>query len=545
MAEGVRLRDLAVERSWQEAAGQASSMIAWFCFQLGEAEIGIEHAFAAKNFWAEVGNGEREAWTGAVYAWLLLEAGLAEDAADEAVKALSLAEQSGHDITISWAMNVLGVIFWGCKQLERAEILCERAVKIARVSGDATLLSWWLINIGGVHSDIGLRKQAEGDATATDSLQLALSLNHEALTLAQSLGDDWCLRIALANSAEYMMALGELTGAVRVLDEWEALPSKAGSRNVGQFLYTKGQLLIKQSRLTEALAICASALALAEAKHNADGEAYALRYLSQIYEGLGRFDSALAYFKRFYDAQSRVAAEKTQRRARLAEIHYETERFKRLAETASQRADAMTLTSMLDPLTGLGNRRQLDQAMATIRAGTSMFAIAVVDLDHFKGINDRYSHMVGDEVLKRVAGVLQSSVRKGDVVVRLGGEEFVIVMYDIDMWTATERCVALNEKIKTSAWAEIEPNLHVTASMGVAAGECDSNPATIFALADHRLYRAKAAGRDCVVGAPEDCSADPCEAASVPDRIEAGACRALPAGLQGIDVIDALRRLSA
>jgi diguanylate cyclase (GGDEF)-like protein len=148
-----------------------------------------------------------------------------------------------------------------------------------------------------------------------------------------------------------------------------------------------------------------------------------------------------------------------------------------------------------DPLTGLANRRRWDTELtaACVRAGGRGEALAVLllDLDHFKQLNDRHGHPGGDEALRCVAGLLSARVRGGDLVARLGGDELGVLMPGAD----ETRAVALAEQLRAEA-ACLQPAGfeagEVTLSVGVAvaAGPITS-PQAIMAEADEQLYRAK------------------------------------------------------
>ncbi|HEY3437282.1 MAG TPA: GGDEF domain-containing protein, partial [Actinotalea sp.] len=144
-----------------------------------------------------------------------------------------------------------------------------------------------------------------------------------------------------------------------------------------------------------------------------------------------------------------------------------------------------------DPLTGLGNRRRLDLALGDAEPESAVF----IDVDDFKAVNDAYSHAVGDEVLRGVAEVLRSASREGDVVVRYGGDEFVILPQggpDAALAVADRVHRAMSER----RWEQISPGLAVTVSIGVGR----TNPAHgAMAAADDALIAAKRAGRDRVV----------------------------------------------
>jgi diguanylate cyclase (GGDEF)-like protein len=150
-----------------------------------------------------------------------------------------------------------------------------------------------------------------------------------------------------------------------------------------------------------------------------------------------------------------------------------------------------------DYLTGLHNRRYL--AREVDRHLVAPLSVAVVDLDGFKGINDRFGHEVGDRVLMRVAALLLGGVRSDDLVVRTGGEEFLVLMPQTERAAAAACCERVRGMIRDEPWEGVAPGLTVTASVGVACADEASDLRGLTDVADRRLYEAKRSGRDRVV----------------------------------------------
>jgi diguanylate cyclase (GGDEF)-like protein len=153
----------------------------------------------------------------------------------------------------------------------------------------------------------------------------------------------------------------------------------------------------------------------------------------------------------------------------------------------------------LDPLTGLSNRKALrmrfDELHRQAELAGSAIGVVVLDIDHFKAVNDTYGHERGDAVLQAVAFELRNALREGELVYRLGGEEFVILLRG-DEALASE---PIAERLREAIAAARPTGLALTASLGVSVATDGVEYATLFAQADAALYEAKRLGRNRVV----------------------------------------------
>ncbi len=155
-----------------------------------------------------------------------------------------------------------------------------------------------------------------------------------------------------------------------------------------------------------------------------------------------------------------------------------------------------------DSLTGLFNRRYMDARLATETRRAERFGhaitLAMADIDHFKAINDQYSHFVGDEVLRVVADILRKQCRAIDVISRYGGEEFVLCFPETPVDSATVVCEKIRQAMIDFDWVRLHPELSVTISIGLAGGPPEYDHEKLLLRADSKLYEAKRSGRNRV-----------------------------------------------
>jgi diguanylate cyclase (GGDEF)-like protein len=190
-----------------------------------------------------------------------------------------------------------------------------------------------------------------------------------------------------------------------------------------------------------------------------------------------------------------------------------------LEEDQRRMAEQLRRLSETDMLTGLLNRRALNdaaiRALAPPDGGARAIAVILLDIDNFKAINDTLGHAVGDTVLKGIARALAPLVPDGDAFARYGGEEFLVLLHDACLDTAGALAETMRRRLEQISWTEA-PGLSVTASFGIAACPLAAGMRweELVATADRRLYRAKQDGRnrictaDVTIAAPSVTPAD-------------------------------------
>jgi two-component system cell cycle response regulator len=181
-------------------------------------------------------------------------------------------------------------------------------------------------------------------------------------------------------------------------------------------------------------------------------------------------------------------------------------RTKVLQEELVEQSRRLETLIFEDPLTGLANRRFILSQLGSLVSGTRRhgrpLSIAIIDIDHFKAVNDAHGHPAGDTALIAVTSALRTHMRAEDSLGRLGGEEFLAVLPDTDHDAALAAAERMREEVAATPIEHAGIPLALTVSLGVATWEPEEPPELLLRRADDALYAAKAAGRDRVLGAP-------------------------------------------
>jgi diguanylate cyclase (GGDEF)-like protein len=171
----------------------------------------------------------------------------------------------------------------------------------------------------------------------------------------------------------------------------------------------------------------------------------------------------------------------------------------RLLQRYRQRIETL---ATLDVLTGLPSRRGFDllatQALHEAERETRPLSALLLDLDHFKHLNDSYGHLAGDEVLKGFARVLQNSLRQSDIICRWGGEEFIVLLKNTDSVNAGLIAEKIRRNTEQQVFQYAGKPMTITTSVGLTGVQANDNLHSLISRADKAMYRAKQSGRNCV-----------------------------------------------
>ena len=440
-------------------------------------------------------------------------------AIDYELKALALDEATGNATGRASSLRTIGVIYSKSGDAKTGLDYYQQSLALAEQGGDTTEIGKALNNVGINLKNLGRPEEA-------------LAAQMRALDMFRASGATMHESAVLNNLGLTQARLGQAEAAEKTLREALALSERSGYRlGVVNAMRSLGRLYTGQRRFGEAGRLLADALDVAEAHRLKPDQAECHQALSEYFEQTGDFASALKHYRRFHQLERDVLNETTSKQLKALQIRHQVAAAQRDAEIHRLRnielarayADLEAANSSLrevdaqktrllaqlerqtfeDALTGLANRRYLDQRFAEeferARRHRRPLAVAIADLDHFKRVNDTYSHAVGDDVLRAIAHVFRDQVRHTDLVARFGGEEFVLVLTETDLDAARLVCEKLRAAVEAYQWSALRPGLTVTISIGVSADTDVPSHERMLAAADERLYEAKAAGRNRVI----------------------------------------------
>jgi diguanylate cyclase len=261
---------------------------------------------------------------------------------------------------------------------------------------------------------------------------------------------------------------------------WLRRPDRAAYRVGKEDMQQAGALAKQLRRLTSEMA------------SSVDEHRLQLEQASRMLMADGAGDAAVAELVTSVISEMVLSNQKLQAKLDTAEA--------RLEEQAGE-IEAHISRSLTDPLTGLPNRREfnerLEERMSAWNRRREVFSLLILDVDHFKKLNDRYGHLAGDQVLASLGGTLRGAIRREDAIARYGGEEFAILLPN----TTTEQAALVAQKVREAASRTAvnynQQSIAVTVSGGLATIQPNERVETLIQRADAALYAAKEAGRNC------------------------------------------------
>jgi len=480
--------------------------------------LAARHVGQAQSLARELHDASLNARVATASAQVFIAIGDFETALKELEAALPLAEAEDEPLLRFHAENRLGVVYANLEDPLHATLWHERARQTARRLPSRRQEIMAMGNIGGRQLDLGVLHRAAGRSReATLAFEASAESTRQALLLAEAAALPSLRVTFIPNLASALHELGRVDEALAQLDQHRALARASGTSLAEIYSMTcAAQIHLDRGDLDAARQAADEGIALAESLGSRHGTDRLYETAFKIEKQAGQFERALAHHERFHQLSSGQALVRANQRAQVLAVRLDTERARAEAQQERLRAESLLRSNfemaererllsreaLLDPLTGLANRRHLDAELARMhlaaRQASMPMCVAMLDVDHFKHVNDDFSHAVGDAVLRELGRVLQAQCRGGDLVARYGGEEFTVAFSRIDLLLARVACERLRAAVEAVDWGAIARGLKVTISVGVVDIAACTDPATGLALADQRLYAAKAAGRNRV-----------------------------------------------
>ena len=426
--------------------------------------------------------------------------------------------RNGAELDLVLEATCHGAIGIACTQLGefgQAEEAYLRALGIFRAERNAEGMGYLFNNLAILRVRAIQALPDRGEAAAALGRELFRFIDDGLEINERSVGSVH-LRALLRNTrGDGLRALGRAADALPDLEFARAAYQAMDSpRGVADLSADFGAALLELGRNEDALVRLGDGLAVALAHELKDHQRRLRKLLADAHERAGDPARALAEYKAYHMLERELHDRDTQKKLQqlalreeidraLAEAREQSVRSAELTEqneTLRRQTEALDRIAYEDALTGLANRRRFEERAAALPAALpESFAVAVLDIDFFKRINDTWSHPMGDAVLQAVGAILRAHCREQDLVARIGGEEFVLAMHGVTPAQAAEACERVREAVASHPWQALQNEMAVTISIGLASGDGQAALGDLLKTADQRLYAAKRGGRNRVV----------------------------------------------
>lgn len=475
------------------------SRLAGLEVRLGEYSSADAHAIQAAKLHADTGNviGQAGALTYAVLACAQMRR--YDDAYAAAFAAHEVASPGSPPEVRLMATRALGAAHGAAGSYEEALQLFARMIDIAREEGVAawerTARTDWLItNLGWLTDPAALH------ASAPDREHLTMLQGWAENLLNQSTdgSPELQLRERAAHNAvlaQIHIALGHAAAARTAIDALLRDAAQLGwSHGLAEGTVVEADVLLLEGDAPRGAERAQRGIELAQGMDLLVVECKAHDVLARCAEAAGDHATAVRALRRHIQATREILRQRSENRVRV-ERWRESLKQREELDSLSAEASSFRQLSLQDPLTGLANRRALDplvqDALAELRAGGRQFALAVLDIDLFKNINDRHSHVVGDAVLRTLGDILRATLRASDFAARIGGDELVVLFADAMHEEAAFAAARIRQVIATHTWDELAEGLRVSVSIGVTSARQDDTVESLMRRADRLMYEHK------------------------------------------------------
>ncbi|MGL4575316.1 MAG: diguanylate cyclase [Burkholderiaceae bacterium] len=511
---------LALARQINDPAllGAAERLYGRIVGDLGQPQDGLRYTLSAVRRFEELGDNHNIVRSLAAAGMAYVDMCSFDDALAVFERAERMVKQlNDQDLELRVIGN-MSLAYSNMKDFASARRLMQRVVGIAQALGKPDLMLRSNANLGHIELEHGLQERESGnEAAAREHFERARDVMAQMLSEGDVHHSLFDLGITKLNLGIAYRELGDVESALTLLQEAREIMQRAG--NIGGVREADMHLSLislQRGQLQQGIAALRAFARSEEPGITPLLRARAWRQLSAACEQAGDLRNALDAFKAFHTLDQAMLNERVSARAAALAMKMDIERAQieadvlrihaeQLMDTNTQLSEEASVLSRQaneDGLTSLSNRRHFDEQfpklLEQMRAIGGEMYVALADLDHFKQVNDQFSHSVGDEVLRQVSAILRAHSRADDLVARYGGEEFILVLQHANADQALAACQRLRSAVEHRNWPALANGLAVTMSIGLAKCDPDKTPLANIEAADALLYHAKDQGRNQV-----------------------------------------------
>ncbi|TFD03247.1 GGDEF domain-containing protein [Cryobacterium sinapicolor] len=502
---------------------QARGILALHRLRLGDYEASVHQGLLALDFLNGTDDLLRQSKVHCTLTLAYSDTGLYEPALRHALAALETARGSGSALAEFWALSRSSMVHEGMGEAERGLELGRQALALARTIDDPEASFVGLNNLGDSLLELAQAQKAQNAQAqnsqpqnsqaqnAQMSLNQALLLVREAVAVAHAQRHNFYESIARTNLVSILIELGEHEEAREQAGRSRRLAKAHGFRSLEENNDAQlAEVARAEGDIDGATAMMNAQLLVAALDDDPALHIKLQQALFEMHKECGRFEQALEHveilhaliLKRTTDTAG-IQSQMLINTLGIEQARHDAERSQLDAARLRIRADDLDVQANTDPLTRLPNRRALDRRLPRLmgrsRDTRQSICVAMIDMDHFKRVNDEHGHATGDQVLNAMAGLLRAVTRDSDMAVRVGGEEFLLVFADTSLECAEQACERLLSSVRGHHWEALAPGLACTVSVGLAELAPGETVAGWLARADAALYQAKDSGRDQLV----------------------------------------------
>ncbi len=472
------------------------------CDRLGsKARLACESARRAAQIFEQLGDtqGEANALTTLAHASILL--GSNEEAVEAAILATLLCEIGMPNAQTVLAYNCLGLAYcWSGDHtladasFEKAVLAAQRCVPLVSIYQPRLNQIWVELSrlvderyqTGQMHSLTNLDRRMQEC--------LALERADQGVTFLPGLQLLWR---TLSSASASMLAIwqGDFTAAVNALE----LANRSLSSDVtwldavvhwctAELAWARGEWPRTESELTAMRDVAL----LVEHERLA---CMADLLLAQVYELQNKHSAIRMAYRTLRQRERRIVTKGLGSRESLVSWRLDARQSERHLQQALAASKKFEQWSLEDALTGIANRRNFEQSLASRIAVSSLvrrpITVAMVDVDRFKSVNDRFTHSIGDRVLKTVAAIMSAEMRQNDLPARWAGDEFVVLFDNSTEQQAAQICIRIQEAVVRFDWASIAPGLQMSVSIGISQVQPGDTAESALHRSDEAMYLSK------------------------------------------------------